>query len=132
MIEDNINNYFARQHCERQENTIMMKRLTFCAMLMALVMMVGCEPVTYEVFATVSGTVVDATTMEPIEGVSVQLSPSSKNMVTAANGRFEFAEVDAVQYTITVQKSGYSTNRKLVNAIAGETTDVSITMEVKK
>ena len=101
-------------------------------MLLALLTMVGCEPVTYEVFATVSGTVVDATTMEPIEGVSVQLSPSSKNMVTGANGRFEFAEVDAVQYTITVQKSGYSTNRKLVNAIAGETTDVSITMEVKK
>ena len=101
-------------------------------MLMALVMMVGCEPVTYEVFATVSGTVVDATTMEPIEGVSVLLSPSGKNAVTKADGRFEFAEVDAMQYTITVQKSGYSTNRKLVNAIAGETTDVSITMEVKK
>ena len=110
----------------------MMKRLTFCAMLLALIMMVGCEPVTYEVFATVSGTVVDATTMEPIEGVSVQLSPSSKNMVTGADGRFEFAELDAVQYTITVQKSGYSTNRKLVNAIAGETTDVTITMEIRK
>ena len=99
---------------------------------MALVMMVGCEPVTYEVFATVSGTVVDATTMEPIEGVSVLLSPSGKNAVTKADGRFEFAEVDAMQYTITVQKSGYSTNRKLVNAIAGETTDVTITMEIRK
>ena len=101
-------------------------------MLLALVMMVGCEPVTYEVFATVSGTVVDATTMEPIEGVSVQLSPSSKNMVTGADGRFEFAEVEAMQYTLTVQKAGYSTNRKSVNAIAGETTDVTITMDVKK
>ena len=101
-------------------------------MLMALVMMVGCDPVTYEVFATVSGTVVDATTMEPIEGVSVQLSPSSKNIVTSADGRFEFAEVDAVQYTITVMKAGYSTNRKLVNAIAGETVETTITMEVKK
>ena len=101
-------------------------------MLLALLAMVGCEPVTYDVFATVSGTVVDATTMEPIEGVSVQLSPSSKNMVTGANGRFEFAELDAVQYTITVQKAGYSTNRKLVNAIAGETVETTITMEVKK
>ena len=101
-------------------------------MLMALVMMVGCEPVTYDVFATVCGTVVDRGTMEPIEGVSVILSPSAKNQVTGADGRFEFAELDAVQYTITVQKAGYSTNRKLVNAIAGETTDVSITMEVKK
>ena len=101
-------------------------------MLLALVMMVGCEPVTYEVFATVSGTVVDATTMEPIEGVSVILSPSGKNTVTTADGRFEFAELDAMQYTITVQKSGYSTNRKLVNAIAGGTTDVTITMEIRK
>ena len=101
-------------------------------MLLAMLTMVGCEPVTYEVFATVSGTVVDATTMEPIEGVSVILSPSGKNIVTKADGRFEFAELDAVQYTITVQKSGYSTNRKLVNAIAGETTETTITMEVKK
>ena len=101
-------------------------------MLLALLAMVGCEPVTYDVFATVCGTVVDSDTMEPIEGVSVQLSPSSKNMVTGANGRFEFAEVDAVQYTITVMKAGYSTNRKLVNAIAGETTETIITMEVKK
>ena len=53
-------------------------------------------------------------------------------MVTGADGRFEFAEVDAVQYTITVMKAGYSTNRKLVNAIAGETTDVTITMEIRK
>ena len=94
--------------------------------------MVGCDPVTYDVFATVCGTVVDSDTMEPIEGVSVVLSPSGKNMVTEANGRFEFAELDAVQYTITVQKSGYSTNRKLVNVIAGETTDVTITMDSKK
>ncbi len=109
-----------------------MKRLSICAILLALLAMVGCEPVTYDVFANVCGTVVDSDTMEPIEGVSVILSPSGKNIVTKADGRFEFAELDAVQYTITVQKSGYSTNRKLVNAIAGETTDVSITMEVKK
>ena len=101
-------------------------------MLMALLAMVSCEPVTYDVFATVCGTVVDSETMEPIEGVSVILSPSGKNAVTKADGRFEFAELDAVQYTITVQKSGYSTNRKLVNAIAGETTETTITMEVKK
>ena len=109
-----------------------MKRLTFCAILLALLIMIGCEPVTYDVFATVCGTVVDSETMEPIEGVSVVLSPSNKNTMTTADGRFEFAELDAVQYTITAQKSGYSTNRKLVNAIAGETVETTITMEVKK
>lgn len=109
-----------------------MKRLSMCAMLLAMLAMVGCEPVTYDVFATICGTVVDSETMEPIEGVSVILSPSGKNTVTKADGRFEFAELDAVQYTITVQKAGYSTNRKLVNAIAGEKTETTITMEIKK
>ena len=109
-----------------------MKRLSMCAILLALLTMVGCEPVTYDVFATVCGMVVDSETMEPIEGVSVILSPSGMNAVTKADGRFEFAELDAVQYTITVQKAGYSTNRKLVNAIAGETVETTITMEVKK
>lgn len=109
-----------------------MKRLSMCAMLLAMLAMVGCEPVTYDVFATICGTVVDSETMEPIEGVSVILSPSSKNTMTTADGRFEFTELDAVQYTIMVQKAGYSTNRKLVNAIAGETTETTITMEVKK
>lgn len=101
-------------------------------MLLAMLAMVGCEPVMYDVFATICGTVVDSETMEPIEGVSVVLSPSAKNQVTGADGRFEFAELDAVQYTIMVQKAGYSTNRKLVNAIAGETTETTITMEIKK
>ena len=100
--------------------------------LLALLTTVGCDPITYDIFSTVYGTVVNNDTMEPIEGVSVVLSPSSKNMVTGADGRFEFAELDAVQYTITVQKSGYSTNRKTVNAIAGETTETTITMELKK
>ena len=109
-----------------------MKRLGICTILLALLAMVGCEPVTYDVFATICGTVVDSETMEPIEGVSVILSPSGKNAVTKADGRFEFAELDAVQYTITVQKAGYSTNLKLVNAIAGETTETTITMEIKK
>ena len=109
-----------------------MKRLGICAMLMALMLLVGCNPVTYDVFATICGTVVDSETMEPIEGVSVVLSPSAKNQVTGADGRFEFTELDAIQYTITVQKSGYSTNRKLVNTIAGETTEAIITIEVKK
>lgn len=101
-------------------------------MLLALLIMVGCEPVTYDVFATVCGTVVDSEMMEPIEGVSVVLSPSGKNTVTKADGRFEFAELDAAQYTITVQKSGYSTNRKTMNAVAGETMEISITMDKKQ
>lgn len=108
-----------------------MKQLRICAMLLALLMLAGCDPMTYDVFATVSGTVVDSETMEPIEGVSVLLSPSGKNKVTGTDGYFEFTELDAIQYTITVQKSGYGTNRKTVNAIAGETTNVTITMEVK-
>lgn len=109
-----------------------MKTSVIFATLLALITLTACNPITYDVFATLSGTVVDADTMEPIDGVSVLLSPSGKNKLTGSDGHFEFANLDAIQYTITVQKSGYCTNRKLVNAIAGETTATTITMEVKK
>lgn len=109
-----------------------MKHFTFCAMLLALLTIAGCNPVTYDVFASICGTVADSETMEPIEGVSVVLSPSGKNKVTKADGHFEFTELDAIQYTIMVQKAGYSTNRKTVSAVAGETIEISITMDKKQ
>lgn len=101
----------------------------FVAVILPLVFICSCTEYDYDIYAAITGKVLDADTMQPIENVNVYLSPSGNNYMTLSDGCFEFAELDAAQYTITVQKSGYSSNRKSVNAIAGETTDVTITME---
>ena len=106
-----------------------MKTIKLFSLVATLVMFSACEPVQIDFFSTVCGTVVDADTTDPIEGVSVILSPTGKNAITGNDGYFEFANLEALQYTVTVQKSGYSTNRKTINAIAGEINQFTITMK---
>jgi len=52
-------------------------------------------------------------------------------MTTSYDGKFIFEELDANQYSLTVQKNGYETNMKTVKVIASETSPVTITMKKK-
>lgn len=89
----------------------------------------SCEPVVYDTFCTISGTVIDLETGDPIQQATVTLSPTGYNTYTGDDGHFEFIELDARQYTVTVQKTGYVTNRKTVTTVAGGVVDVSLTLQ---
>ncbi|MBO5819159.1 MAG: carboxypeptidase regulatory-like domain-containing protein, partial [Bacteroidales bacterium] len=39
---------------------------------------------------------------------------------TGSDGLFEFNDLDAIQYTVSVQANGYATDRKTITVIAGE------------
>ena len=96
-----------------------------------LVFAVGCSSSDdYEIFAKIQGVVTDYQTGEPLTNASVTLSPSGLSKQTDANGFYRFEELDAQQYTITVQKSGYQPNRKTITAISGETQQVDIQLSV--
>ncbi|MDR1416007.1 MAG: carboxypeptidase-like regulatory domain-containing protein [Prevotellaceae bacterium] len=86
----------------------------------------GCTDDTLNIYATLHGVVTDSETAEPVSGASIMLSPGGKTKTSGADGRYEFADLDAAQYTITVQKSGYQTNRKTVTAVSGESTEANI------
>lgn len=81
-----------------------------------------------EVFGAISGTVVDLETGEPIAGALVTLSPDGMNIYTGDDGRFEFLDLDARQYTVTAQKTGYITNRKTVMLVAGSVININLIM----
>jgi len=72
------------------------------------------------------GVVNDSETGDLISGASVVLSPGGKTKTTGTDGRYEFLDLDPQQYTITVQKTGYQTNRKTVTAVVGEKTEANI------
>ncbi len=103
----------------------MKKLIILSIMLFALC---GCDKKEYDSFATVYGTVSDVATGEPLENANVVLSPGGKTKTTGTDGRFEFADLDPQQYTITVQKTGYQTNRKTVTAVVAEKTEANITL----
>ncbi len=106
-----------------------MKSIKLIALVAIVTLFSACEPVNINFFSTICGTVVDVDTTNPIEGVSVILSPTGKNAITGTDGYFEFSDLEPFQYTVTVQKIGYSTNRKTINAVAGETNQFTITMK---
>ncbi len=94
-----------------------------------LTAMFSCKPDdTYDTFGSIYGVVSDMDTTEPVEGATIVLSPGGTTRMTAADGRFEFQALEPQQYTITVQKNGYSTNRKSVTVVPGEKTEANISI----
>ena len=93
---------------------------------------VACEPTEYENYGTIYGLVSDVETAEPLPNAEVVLSPGGSGRMTGNDGRFEFTELEIRQYTITVQKDGYSTNRKTVNAVVGESVEANIPLSRRK
>jgi hypothetical protein len=86
----------------------------------------GCSKDEPDVYATLYGVIADYETGEPVVGASVVLSPGGKTKTTGSDGAYEFPNLDPAQYTVTVQKMGYQTNRKTVTAVVGEKTQANI------
>ncbi len=94
--------------------------------LSSIVLFTSCANEDYDIFSGIYGVVTDYETGAPIAGASVVLSPSVKTILTAADGSFSYEDLDAQQYTLTVQKAGYQPNRKIVTAVSGEHVETNI------
>ena len=108
-----------------------MKKSKLLILSLVFLSFISCNPIEYDMFGTIEGTVLDIDTNKGIENVYVTLSPLNKNLMTDSDGKFTFSEVDAKQYSVTVQKNDYETNIKTLNVISSETTTVIITMKKK-
>ena len=65
--------------------------------------------------ASLLGTVIDATTKEPIEGATVQLEAVTHSVKTNREGRFQFVTGQKLPFTITVSYIGYETQTLVVS-----------------
>lgn len=107
-----------------------MKKI-FSISLLSIVMSFGlcsCAENELDIFSTLHGVVTDDVTADCIAGATVTLSPGGKTQLTGSDGRYEFDNIDAKQYTVTVQKTGYSTNRKTVSVISGEDNEANVSL----
>ena len=93
-----------------------------------LTAMYSCKPAAIDTFGEIYGVVTDMDTAEPVVNAIVVLSPGGTSLMTAEDGRYEYRYLEPQQYTITVQKNGYSTNRKSVTVVPGEKTEANISI----
>lgn len=106
-----------------------MKKIFYLAVFCLPLLFAGCEKRIIDVTGTLSGTVVEMATGDVIARALVTLAPSGKDTYTGEDGFFEFQDLEAQQYTMTVQATGYQTNRKTVTIVAGATERVNITLQ---
>lgn len=92
----------------------------------------ACSPVEYDTFSTITGTVIDMDSGEPVGNVMITMTPGNYNIHTGSDGFFQFDNVEVLseKYTLTTQKTGYTVDRKSIVAIAGET--VNVYLNIKK
>lgn len=106
-----------------------MKKIALLTLSLVFLSFISCTPAEYNLFGSIEGMALDNETNEPLEFVSVKLTPGNRTTTTSANGRFSFYNLDSGQYTVTAQKSGYETNTKNVNIVDTEIVGVVFSMK---
>ena len=105
-----------------------MKKILILAVLCLPIFFGSCAKKKVSTSISIYGTVVDADTHNPIQGVLLTLMPSSKNCYTGSDGSYQFPDLNKQQYTITAQMGGYRTDRKTVTLNAGEKQEVTFAL----
>lgn len=105
-----------------------MKKILILAVICLPILFGSCAKKKVDTSVSIYGTVVDADTHSPIQGVLLTLMPSSKNCYTGSDGSYQFEDLNKQQYTITAQMGGYRTDRKTVNLEAGERQEVTFAL----
>ena len=86
--------------------TIRLIRLA--ASLMICCMFFGCSPEDEtEKLGTIYGTVTDFASGEPISNANVRLNPRGETTLTGMDGTFEFVDLPAGSYSLSLSKNGY-------------------------
>ncbi len=106
-----------------------MKKILLITTICLSFLLSGCAKKVVDTSISIYGTVVDAETNAPIQGVLLTLMPSSKNCYTGSDGTYQFEDLYAQQYTITAQMIGYRTDRKTVNLTSGERSEVTFALK---
>lgn len=83
----------------------------------------------YDFYGSISGTVTDRDTGEPLQNAEVTIKPNIRKAFTGFDGSFEFYKLDARQYEIWAQKTGYAPNHITVTPIAGDNVFVCVPLQ---
>ncbi len=76
--------------------------------------------------ATISGTITDKTSSEPLAGVAVTVKGKSQGVSTNENGKFTLTVSEKLPFTIVITYIGY---KKVEQSVTGSTSNFSVALE---
>lgn len=93
---------------------------------------VGCTEEILPEYGSIIGTISDKSTGEPLNNVTLTLSPTGKSATTGSDGSYEFIDLQEGQYSIQARHNNFKTDKKNVNVKAGETVRGDMMLEPKE
>lgn len=95
--------------------------------LCATFIVTACEPpTTAPTTGDISGTILDASSSQPISGATITTDPITSSKTTDSEGAFTIEGVEPGTYTVQASKTSYHTNTTIVSIVAGETASADI------
>lgn len=77
---------------------------------------------------SISGTILNATTNDPIAGVTVTTNPSTTSVVTDAGGHYLISNVPAGDYDVTANAGGYEPATASASVQSGQTVTLNLSL----
>lgn len=97
-------------------------------LILLCVFLLSCTKDIVDTTGNLVGIVNDSRTGVFLSGVSVSTSPLGKSYTTGVDGKYEFRSLESQEYTISVSKSGYNSDKKTVFVKAGEDANLDFQM----
>ena len=88
--------------------------------LLAAFVWTSCSKSETPLLGQIYGVVQDGQSGVSLSGVNVSLAPSDRSSNTGADGSYLFTNLEPQKYTVTATKSGYTSDRREVEVLAGQ------------
>lgn len=108
----------------------MKQTIFYFALLTALIM--SCTEEERDYTGNIQGIVTESGTTTPLSGVQVSVVNLGTSTTTGSDGQFRFNSIEADSYQLQFKKTGFITNTRNVNVLAGETAKCDVQLEPEK
>ncbi len=96
-------------------------KLLSLALLVTILSLTSCTEEPEESTGSITGYVTESGAgTEPLSGVTVSILANGRSTTTGSDGTFSFTAMQPGQYSLQFSKTGYNTNTRTVNVVAGQ------------
>lgn len=102
-----------------------MKRvLLLYSILLFSLLIVSCTKDIIDTTGNLVGVIGDSRSGAFLSGVSVALTPTGKTYTTGVDGKYEFRDIESQEYSVSVTKSGYQSDKRTAFVQVGQDTNL--------
>lgn len=89
-----------------------MNKLIYISLFFTMLFLVSCDEEKLDIinYGSISGTVLDGDTYQPLSGVLITTTPATSSLLTDTNGKFSIPKIKEGEVSINVKKKDYLSN----------------------